>query len=175
MSLKVQKGALHAVLNVLIAALNKLRDASVGSNIHADTTSETVIDVMNPTATALQSTAATATNLATAIVMLNELKGIDNVHLVDELAHNSTVSAAITTADATNLATGIVLGTAERTAYEAHRTGAGIHFTNDTVNVCTYTATPTTEANLVTMANDLQIQTNAHITSALAGSHIEQI
>ena len=107
--------------------------------------------------------------------MLNELKGVLNVHFPDALAHKSAVSAVITTANATDLATGITLGVAERTAYEAHRTASNVHFTNDTVNVATYTDTPTTEANLVSLANDLKTQINAHITSALAGSHIEQI
>jgi hypothetical protein len=175
MSLKTQKGALHAVLNALISGLNQLRDASVGTNIHADTTSCTVPDVQNPVASALQVTAATATNTATAIVMLNEIKGVQNIHVMDPLAHKSAVSAAITVDDATNLATGITLGVAARAAHTTHLSESNVHYTADTVNVATYTATPTTEANLVTLANDLTVQTNAHITSALPGSHIEQI
>jgi len=88
-------------------------------------------------------TAATATNLATAITLANDLKAQYEAHRADTTPHavadsTNTVSAD----DATTLATLITLVNELRTDYEAHRvlTGGSEHGAADATNAATVAA-----------------------------------
>jgi hypothetical protein len=176
MSLKVRKGIEPAsLLKTVALAFNALREAVVSTNIHYDITRAAVDDPMEPTLPdAIACSTVAATNAATAVTLVNDVKHIYDRHAPDTYAHGTTASASITIANATDVTTGIALANNILTVYAAHRTASNVHATNDTVNLVT-AATCTNTATLITLVNDEVTHLNAHITAGLAGAHLEPI
>jgi hypothetical protein len=174
MSLKLRKvGAVTQVEKALVNELNRLRDLSVGANFHASA-SALAPTGDPPVATVLSVTAANASDLPTCITLVNQLKGVLNVHFQDSYAHNTAVTSVVATADATDLATVQTLANALKAAYNTggHLNQANVHFTTDGTNTIA-AANASDLATSITLLNELKTDVNAHIAAALAGQHIE--
>lgn len=169
----VRKGS-NAVLQAVVDQLNKLRELSVGSNFHAGKTSVPAAESDPPTESALQVTAPNATNLATSLVLVNELAAVYNAHAVDALAHNTAVSPVLSSPLATDLATAQTLANEIKGDYGTHLAAAGVHFNNDATNTIA-AANASDQGTLNTLLNELKTDLNAHINGALGGSSIQLV
>lgn len=168
----------NQVAKALAFQLNALRDAMVGSNIHAQVTpSAPVTDDPTVTIAALAVTAANSSSLSTAITLCNDLLRVLNTMYADTSAHKSAVTAQLALTD---LASTAVLATVQtranalKASYEAHRTAANVHHTNDTTNTIS-AADATDQTSLNTLLNEMKTDVNAHILAGLAGQHVELI
>lgn len=173
MSTEVRKGS-DAVETALVAAHNARQLAAVSTNFHADVT-QTVAGAT------LSVTAANASDLATSLVLVANIKGVYNHHVRDGVvpgnggcgAHKAP-GAAVTTADATDLATGITLANAIKTAYGVHIASTALHYTADATNTIA-AANASDQGTLNTLLNELKTDLNAHIASGPAGSMIKLV
>lgn len=165
----------------LALAHNKLLAGTivVGSNFHADITSTTSGDQFySPASASLQVTAATATDLPSAITLANQIGAILQIHWADGISTNAYAAGAHKIPDTTNatafitaadLATSITKANAIKAQFNAHLTQAGVHFTNDGTNTIG-TANATVLADLLTLLNATKTAVNAHIIAAPSGS-----
>lgn len=175
MALKIRKAETDLALRAVIQEVNRLREASVGSNFHGSVSLAAQNLSSDPLApTTLSITSALTATLAGRIITANQIKGVLNVHFRDASAHNTALSPAITTADATDAATARTLINACKAQYNTHRTLASAHFNNDATNVIA-AADATDDASFDTLATEMKADINAHIAGALAGHHIELI
>ena len=159
----------------LVAAWNAKQEASVASFFHADITQITSGQYQSKTVTNDTVTAANASDLATSITLVNQLKAVINRHFADTFAHNTAVSAQITTADAATLLTEVqTLANAIKTAYTTHLSASNVHFNNDATNtIAAANATDQSTAN--TLLNELKADFNAHLISAPLGNMIRLV
>ena len=179
MAAKIQKGHTLVGLQLIATEINRLRDAAVSTNFHASATQYLSESTDPPTISTVQITAANASDAATSLVLVAQVKGVYNVHVVDASAHNTAVSAKNTSPDvdpsssgATQLAAAIVIANAIKAAYNTHRAAANVHFNNDATNTIT-SPDATDQTSLNTLLNELKTDMNAHLSGALAGYHIE--
>lgn len=168
-----RKGS-SAVLAAVVDQLNKLRELSVSTNFHVTKTGVPAAVSDPPGASALQVTAPNATNLATSLVLVNEIAAVYNVHAQDALAHNTAVSPALSSPLATDLATAQTLANEIKGDYGTHLAAAGVHFTNDATNTIA-AADATDQTSLNTLLNELKTDLNAHINAALGGESIKLV
>jgi beta-galactosidase GanA len=119
-------------------------------------------------------TAANATNEATSVTLVNQIKSVFNRHVVDSVAHDAELSDAVATADATNAATAITLANAMKTAFNAHGEATDVHFNDDTVNVVT-NANATDQTTLNTLVNEIKGDLNAHVAAAPLGPYLHLV
>jgi hypothetical protein len=109
-----------------------------------------------------------ASDLATSLVLANEIKGVYEDHLKNDAMHK--VRTSITTlAKATTLATAITLANAIKADYNTHRASTTYHYNADATNVVT-SADATDQGSLNTLLNEMKGDLNAHIASAPAGA-----
>lgn len=124
---------------------------------------------------------ASATDLPSAIVRLQELIGIYNFHIVDTLAlkaadttntlaYTAQSCAAPTSGDG-GLASAIAAANDLHTKYTAHLSQSGVHFNNDATNTDA-SSSATDLPSLETRVNDLFTALKAHIGSASAPSNV---
>jgi hypothetical protein len=160
----------------LVAAHNARQEAAVTNQFHADITQKTSGYFASPTVASDTVTAATATDLATSLVLVNQIKAVLDRHFVDTLAHDTAVSATITIADATDLATAITLANNLKDMYTTggHVDASNVHFNDDSTNVVT-NADATDQTTLNTLVNEIKGDVNAHITSAPIGSMVQLV
>lgn len=168
-----RKGS-NAVQAALVDGLNKLRELSVGSNFHVTKTSTPQAAANPPVEVPLQVTAPNATNLATSLVLVNEIAAVYNAHAVDALAHDTAVSPVLSSPLATNLATAQTLANEIKGDYGTHLAAAGVHFNNDATNVIA-AADASDQGTLNTLLNELKTDLNAHINGSLGGSSIQLV
>lgn len=164
-----------------VAALNSTRrgiTSLLTTKAHAGATS--VINTGHwqaPAGSALQVTAANATDLATLRTLCRDLWAVGKLHFEDALHHNA---ADTTNSWGTQPAEDASLGdlqtwlNAAKSAYTAHLSQASVHFTNDATNtIAAANASDQTSAN--TLANEMKTDLNAHINNALAGDCIRLV
>lgn len=157
----------------LLAAHNQRQVDAIASFFHLSQTESTNrSNYMAPTVTRLRVLSANASDLATSVTLVNEVKLVLNQHFPDLVAHDTVASAAIATADATDLATGITLANAMKAAYNTHLSAANVHFTNDGTNT-TAATNASDQATLNTLLNEMKTDINAHLASAPAGTFID--
>lgn len=176
MALKTRK-LNSEILYALVAANNQRMTDNLSTNFHLDRTAAAPTsypDYKNPVVNRLAITSANASDLATSLTLVAELKLKINLHFADSIAHNTAVSAAVTTAAATDLATAQTLANALKTAYGTHLSAANVHFTNDGTNTIA-AANATDQATLNTLLNELKGDFNAHIASAPVGVWIDLV
>lgn len=159
------------ILFALVKALNDGQDARVSSNFHASVTQTRGGDYRNPTVASHTVAAANATDLATSLVLVNQIKDVMDHHFRDEVAHNTATSAQITIADGTDITTAVALANDLKAKYETHRTASNVHFNNDATNTVT-NANATDQTTLNTLINEIKGDINAHVTNATLGSMI---
>lgn len=173
MSTEVRKGS-DNVVGALVAAHNARQLAAVSTNFHADT-SQTAVG------TTLAISVANASDLATSLALVAQVKGVYNQHVRDGVvAGNGGCGAhkeqgpVVSTADATDLATAQTLANAIKAAYTTHRASTTYHYTADATNTIA-AADASDQATLNTLLNELKTDINAHIVSAPAGAMIKLI
>ena len=160
------------ILRALVAAYNANQIAKVASYFHFDATQATDrSDYLTPTVTSVVVAAANATDSATALTLINEIKAHLNLHYADIVAHDTAVSAAITTADGTDEATSITLANAVKADYNTHCSEANVHPNDDGTNTVA-AADATDSATLVTLVNEIKADVNAHMLSKPTGNYI---
>jgi len=172
MSQEVRNDPDH-IAYALLAAYNRVQADAIGSFFHQSRTENTTRgDYRNQSVTRVTVSAANATDLATSVTLVNQIKAVLNQHFVDpNPVHNTAVSAAVATADATDLATGITLGNALKAAFNTHRTASNVHFTNDSTNAVS-SADSTDQTSLNTLLNEMKGDVNAHLASAPNGTYL---
>lgn len=175
MAIYARKGSL-GIVPALVASLNATRAALAlaATRPHTDVTSNgTTGSYDAPTAGAAATvTAANASDLATSLVLANEIKLRYAGHGVDALAHKAADGTnLITSPNATDLATAITLANEIKTDYEAHRVSTTFHHVADSTNAIAAT-NASDQSSLNTLLNELKSDFNAHIQAALAGSSV---
>jgi hypothetical protein len=163
-----------AMIFALVAAHNAGQEARVASSFHADKTQRTTGDYKAPVVANDTVTAANGTDLATALVLVNELKDVVDRHFADSYAHDTATSAAITIADGTNTATAVTLANDLKAKYNVHISAANVHFNNDGTNTVT-NADATDLTTLNVLINEIKGDVNAHVTNATVGAMIRLV
>lgn len=167
-----------AVVYALVAALNAaLRDTVVvGTRFHSDQLrKDPGGSFLAPVAgAAVTIDAPNATDLATSVVLVNQIKRIYNQHRADGTYVHKAADGTniVTSADATDLASGITLGNEIKADYEAHRASATFHFTADATNTIA-AVNASDQSSLNTLLNELKTDINAHMAGAPAGHLIQ--
>lgn len=173
MAYTVRRGS-DGVLAALVRAHNDTRRAVVGTSFHADVTSDTSGDFANPVATAATVTAANATNLATSLTLVNDLRRRMLQHFGDALGHkvaDTVATAAVTLPQATILDEAVALANQLKSVYNTHRASTTYHYTADSTNAVT-ADNADDQTTLNTLLNEMKGDFNAHIASAPAGQSI---
>jgi hypothetical protein len=174
MALKVRKGS-GAVQAALVSEFNKLRaQAAVSATkFHSDVTSKaTTGDHSAPAAVAQLIDAPDATDLATSLVLVNQIKKYYNAHAADAVAHKAADAAnAVSAVDATNLATAQTLANEIKTDYTAHIASTTYHHSADATNTIA-AANASDQGTLNTLLNEIKADFNAHIQSAPTGHSV---
>jgi hypothetical protein len=163
------------MLYALVAANNQRLVDGISTSFHLDQTARTTrTDYRNPTITRVTVTAADATNLATSLTLVNDIRSVVDTHFADTIAHDSATSAAITIAVGTDLTTAVALANDLKAKFDTHREAANVHFTDDTTNDVT-NADATDQTTLNTLVNEIKVDVNAHVASAPVGAFISII
>lgn len=141
---------------------NAMRTLAAGSSaVHADISAYPSGNAEAPAVTADTVTAADASDLATSITLLNQIKAVYNRHVADVCAHKA-ADTAVSTADATDLTTAEALANAIKSAHNAHCANTSACYGADSTN----TVSTTNATNLATteaLATALKAGINAHI------------
>lgn len=120
-----------------------------------------------PTAQSLE-TNADASDLPTALVLVNSLKARTNVHYVSagDLGAHITASGQLNVEpDADDLATAQTLANEIKASYNIHIAEGTIHITDDGTNDVT-SANATDQASLETLLDEIKLDYNAHVAAA---------
>lgn len=125
-----------------------LKRGGAGSSFHIDKCERTV-------------QSANASDLATSLVLVNELKALYEFHLDDDLAHKVKDPAPALVL-ATDLATAQTLANAIKTDYETHRASTTYHYTADATNTIA-AANASDQGTLNTLLNELKTDIGAHL------------
>jgi hypothetical protein len=151
---------------VWCAAHNALKaQIGAGASFHLDASESTVV-------------AATATDLPTALTMVNNIVAALAFHAPDLLAlkvADTVMAAALpVVASAVDLATGITAMNAAKAAYNTHRVSTTYHYNTDATNTLA-TADATDLASLITLANAAKTAIVAHLASAPACASLRAV
>jgi hypothetical protein len=163
-----------AMVHALVAERNAAREASVTDQYHADVTQITGGDYQNPTVAADTVTAANATDLATSLVLVNQIRGVQLRHFADTVAHDTALTAATTLAEADDLTTANALANDMKAEHNTHAADTDAHFNADSSNTVT-NADATDQTTLNTLLNEIKADINAHVVDAPAGNHINLV
>lgn len=171
--MELRKGT-KGVEEALAAQLNALRDALVGTNVHAQVTPSrpAAFDATLAVA-ALAIGEAAPTTGPTRFALANGIRRVLNTHYGDMSAHKSVQSVAVTTETATDEATAITLANACKASFNTggHINAANVHHNADGTNaIAAVDATNT--ATLDALLTELKSDINAHILLGLAGQHV---
>ncbi len=138
------------------------KQVGAGSSVHNDATES-----------ARRISSADASDLATSLTLVNELRAKYELHRVDYgdgLAHlaadsTNTISAPV----ATNLATAQTLANELKSDYNAHRSQSGVHHNADSGNGIS-SSDASDQSSLNTLLNELKTDFNAHLAAAPTNS-----
>lgn len=166
-----------AMLFALVAAHNNTRRAAgvVGSFFHADITSTPGGDVRAPTAASAVVASANASDLATSLTLVNEIRQRWLDHRDDDLAHKVADGLpALAAPVATDLTTAQTLANEIKADYGVHIASTTYHYTADATNTVA-AADATDQTSLNTLLNEIKGDFNAHIISAPVGQSVKLI
>lgn len=121
---------------------------------------------LDATATAIS--AANASDLATSLVLAEQIRGVYNAHLDNDAAHKL-ADPKPALSPATTLATAITLANAIKADYNTHIASTTYHYNADATNAIT-SSNATDQSSLNTLLNELKTDMNAHIASGPAGA-----
>lgn len=133
-----------------------------GSAFHLDKSEETI-------------TAANASDLATSLTLVNQLKAVYEFHRVDTLAHKAADSTdSISSATAIDLASAITLANEIKAKYNTHIASTTYHYNADATNAVA-AADATDQGTLDTLANAIKTAINAHMASGPAAKSLRAV
>jgi hypothetical protein len=148
-------------LDKVAAAINDLKaQIGAGSSFHLDACETTV-------------GAANASDLATSLVLANQIMDVYRFHLADTLAHK-VVDPEPALTKATDLTTAQTLANAIKADYNTHRASTTYHYTADATNVIA-SADATDQSSLNTLLNEIKTDFNLHMASAPAAKSIRMV
>lgn len=171
-----QLAQLAPVLNSLKAfVVSQLRAAKADlSTATSAGTSWAVLGFHNDTSE-LTVTRANATDLATAVDLVNELRGVYVFHCGDALAHKAADAANLpAVAAARDLATAQALANDLKAKFNVHRASTAAHDAADSTNVVA-SADATNLATLLTLANEIKTRLNAHMASGVSAPSLRVV
>jgi len=116
-----------------------------------------------------------ATDLPTALVLVNSLRALIVAHLASEGiegAHRAASAETIAEPAATDQTSAEDLANELKADYNTHLTEAGVHVNNDSTNDVT-SADATDLASLLTLVNEIKADYNAHVASVMQTPKIE--
>lgn len=143
----------HPVMKPMCDAHNELKaQVGAGASFHLDA-SETTI------------TAAAASDLATSLVLVNQILDVYKFHMADTLAHKVVGVALASYAYATDLATAQTRANDIKAKYNTHIASTTYHYNADATNAIA-AADATNLASLQTLLNELRTDMAAHMASA---------
>lgn len=176
MGYSVRKGSAEVVFALVAAHNNTRRSAGVvASFFHADVTSDTAGHPAALSVTPATISAANASDLPTALVLVNQMRRRWLQHRDDDLAHKVADGLpALTAPEATDLATAQTLANELKADYTAHIGSTTYHYTADATNTVA-AANASDLATLQTLLNELKGDFNAHIASAPAGQSVKLV
>ncbi len=176
MAISARKYDLGAIVALVLAHNNTRRAAGVvGSFFHADVTSDTTGSFSAPVVTAATVTAANASDLATSLTLVNQLRVQWMKHYKDDIAHKVADTTNVLAApEATDLTTAQTLANEIKADYNAHIASTTFHYTADATNTIA-AANATDQTTLNALLNELKTDFNAHIASAPAGQSVRLI
>lgn len=149
-------------MRVICDAHNDLKtQIGAGSNFHLDKSEYTV-------------TAANASNLATALTLVNEIVRVYQFHMADTLAHKVTGVALASYAEATDLASAMARANDVKAKYEVHRASTTFHYTADSTNAIV-AADASDQSTLNTLLNELKTDLVAHLASGPTGKSLRLV
>lgn len=117
--------------------------------------------------------AADAADLATSLVLANDIKAIYEFHLADTLAHKA-ADAAPALVKATDLASAETLANAIKADYNTHRASTTYHYNADATNTIA-SADASDQSSLNTLLNELKTDINAHMASGPAAASLRAV
>lgn len=151
-----------AMIVPFAAAFNDLKlQIGAGASFHLDK-SETVL------------TAAVASDLATSLVLVNNLLGVYAFHMADTLAHKIAGVALASYAQATDLASAIARANDIKAKYNTHCASTAIHYSADATNTIA-AADATDLASVITLLNEMRTDVAAHMQSGPAAKSLRVI
>jgi hypothetical protein len=111
-------------------------------------------------------TAANASDLATSLTLVNQIKSVYGTHVADAVAHEVADSTNVIAApEATSLATAITLANELKADYNTHRASTTFHVNADSTNAVA-SANATDQTSLNTLLNEMKTDINAHLAGA---------
>ncbi len=139
---------------VMCAAFNALKQEVLAATTtyHMDATEKVV-------------TAADATDLASSIVLANDLRAVWVAHKADTLALKTVDTATLTAPVMTTLATGYTLANEIKGDYATHIASTAWHYAADSTNTIA-ASDATTQESLNTLLNELKADLNLHMADA---------
>jgi hypothetical protein len=113
-------------------------------------------------------TAANASDLATSLTLVNQLKSVYETHRQDTLCHKVADGTNVIAAPfATTLATAITLANEIKADYNTHRASTTFHYNADATNAVA-AANASDQGTLNTLVNEIKGDLNAHMASGPA-------
>lgn len=152
----------HPVVRPFADAHNDLKaQIGAGSHFHLDASERTV-------------TAADATDLATSLILVNQILAVYRFHMADTLAHKTTGVALASYVPATDLATAITRANDVKSKYNTHIASTTYHYNADSTNDVA-SSNATDQDSLNTLVNDIKAQMVAHLADAPAAASIRVV
>jgi len=169
MTVKIPRGHNQKAISLFVTEINRLRVAAVSTNVHAAKAQSVSFDSEPATVAALAVTAANATDLATSLVLGNQIIGFYIRHFADDVMHKAADATSLPADGAcVDLATSITAMTLLKATHATHIASTTVHYTADATNTL-LTATPTDQGTLNTFLNAAKTAINAHSAAGLAG------
>ncbi len=117
-------------------------------------------------------TAADATDLATSLLLVNEIRSVYEFHRADTLAHlNADATNTITAPAATDLTTAQTLANELKADYNLHRSQATVHAATDSGNAIS-AADASNQGTLNTLLNELKADLNLHMAGGVSAKSV---
>lgn len=119
-------------------------------------------------------TAADATDLATSLTLVNQLRAVFEFHKNDALALKALDATTMTAPAATDLASAITLANELKADYNVHIASATVHFNADATNGIA-ASNATDQSSLNTLLNELKTDMNAHMADAPSAKSVRLV
>lgn len=175
MTYKVRK-VNDAMVAALVKAFNDERRAGITTEVHYGITAKVVTgDPRDPIQADLQVASANASDLATLLVLTNEMLVVYTTHIEDDHVHDAAdTTNVIAAVVATDLATAQTLLNELKADYNTHRSQASVHPNNDAGNAVA-AVDATDQGSAETLANEMKGDINAHMNATLVGQGVQLI
>lgn len=149
------------ILSVMCDAHNDLKaQIGAGASYHLDASEQTV-------------TAADASDLASALTLVNQILDVYKFHMADTLAHKVVGVALASYAHATDLASAIARANDIKAKFNTHRASTTYHYNADAGSVAASDASD--QGTLETLLNEIKSDFNTHMASAPAAKSLRLV